>query len=45
MVHQLNPMSNPIRRASIAHSEVAKLTAMSARGRRASRKTTSGQKR
>ena len=44
MVHQLSPMSNLVSRASIAHSEVAKLAAMSARGRRASRKTTSGQK-
>src|SRR5215472_8666575 len=33
VAHQLTPMSNPIKRASIAHSEVAKLTAMSARGR------------
>ena len=45
MVHQLSPMSDPIRRASMEHSEAARLTAMSARGRRASRKTTSGQNR
>ena len=44
MVHQLSPMNDPIRRASMAHSAIAKLTAMSVRGQRASRKTTSGQK-
>ena len=45
MVHQLSPMSDPVRRASMAHSTAARLTAMSARGQRASRKTTAGQKR
>ena len=44
IVHQLSPNTSPDTRASMAHSETAKLTAISTRGRRASRNTTSGQK-
>ena len=43
VVHQLNPISDPIRRASIAHNAIARLTVISIRGRRATTKTTSGQ--
>ena len=45
VVHHGRPMSDPVRRPSIAHSAIARLTAISARGRRASTKTTRGQKR
>jgi hypothetical protein len=36
-------MSDPISLASMAPSEIARLTEISTRGRRANRKTTSGQ--